>query len=315
MLWWWMAAMMAQWTMGPVVLERGAAGSFDSVAVKDPSIVRHGGKWHLFYTARGEEGYRVGYVSGEKLADLGRGRRVLLDQLRSVNAAYAAAPQVFYFRPHKKWYLIFQTTDGNYQPVYAVADDAGKPESWSKATPLVAKKDAGKWIDFWVICDERKAYLFFTRDHRQVMVMSTPVERFPEGFGEMREVFAPVHEAVHVYAVKGGRPRYAMLYEQQDGDLRRFGLAGADQLDGKWTVREERFAAGEGLTGAGKWTDEVSHGELLRAGWDERLEVEPGGWQYLVQGMKRGAHRGPYPQLPWILGLIGVDEKWRWPGK
>ena len=41
-----------RWTAGPVLLAAGAAGTFDEVAVKDPSLVHHGGPWHLFYTAR-----------------------------------------------------------------------------------------------------------------------------------------------------------------------------------------------------------------------------------------------------------------------
>jgi hypothetical protein len=35
------------------ILDPGSKGSFDETAVKDLSIVFAGGKWHVFYTARG----------------------------------------------------------------------------------------------------------------------------------------------------------------------------------------------------------------------------------------------------------------------
>jgi endo-1,4-beta-xylanase len=52
------------------------------------------------------------------------------------------------------------------------------------------------------------------------------------------------------------------------------------------------------------WTDEVSHGELLRAGYDERLEVTAHPVQFLIQGLEAAQHQGEYPSLPWRLGLL-----------
>lgn len=306
-----------RWIVGPVVLGPGPEGSFDSVAVKDPSLVYHDGLWHLFYTARDVANYTLGYVNAESLETLGRAKRQPLRQLRSEKSPYAAAPQVFFFRPHQKWYLVFQTTDANYQPVYSTASDINQPESWTPPAPLLPKTDDAKWIDSWIICDQKKAYLFFTRNQRDVVVMSTSLADFPKGFGDAKTVLSPVHEAVHVYALPGTKPSYIMLFEQQEGDLRHFGLARADALDGPWTVTNPRFAAPEQLDyGKGKsgepdslrhWTDEVSHGELLRAGYDERLLIPTDIWQFLIQGMPRKQHQGPYPLLPWSLGIIRAE--------
>ncbi|WP_328814522.1 non-reducing end alpha-L-arabinofuranosidase family hydrolase [Nonomuraea cypriaca] len=38
-----------------------------------------------------------------------------------------AAPQVFYFAPQKKWYLVYQTG----LPSYSTTKDPSKPETWS----------------------------------------------------------------------------------------------------------------------------------------------------------------------------------------
>ena len=55
------------------------------------------------------------------------------------------------------------------------------------------------------------------------------------------------------------------------------------------------------------WTNEVSHGELLRNGVDERLEVDSAHLRFLIQGMRDELHRGEYVNLPWCLGLITTD--------
>ncbi len=304
------AEIQLRWIVGPALLHPGRPGTFDEVSVKDPSIVRHEGRWHLFYTARDQTDYTLGYVSAGKLEDLSRSTRHQLLNLHASASKYAAAPQVFYFRPQKRWYLIFQTTDSTYLPVYSTSEDIDNPAAWSSPKPLVDKQDAAKWIDFWVICDSERAYLFFTRSHQDVAVMSTRLEDFPNGFGAMRTVFKPVHEAVHVYAVKGKDPLYVMLYEQNEGDRRRFGLARASALTGPWTKVTDRFASGEQLSyrpGQSRWTGEVSHGELLRSGWDERLEVASDRWDFLVQGMAAAEHKGEYPLLPWRLGLISLN--------
>lgn len=295
------------WTAGPTVLEAGPAGAFDSVSVKDPSIVFHRGAWHLFYTARSASDYTLGCVSAARFEDFARAPRHSLKQLHSAHSKYAAAPQVFYFRPQKKWYLIYQTVDSNYQPVYSTTSNIADPASWTPALPLVNKSDSAKWIDFWVICDSDTAYLFFTRAHHDVVVMTTKLTAFPHGFSGMKTVFAPVHEAVHVYAVRGASARYVMIYEQQDGDLRRFGLARAGSLSGPWTEVDGQFVTGGQLAyppRQQRWTDEISHGELLRASSGERIEIPSDQWRLLVQGMPRESHKGGYVDLPWRLGLI-----------
>jgi len=191
--------------------------------------------------------------------------------LRSHDGSYAAAPQVFYFRPQRKWFLIFQTTDSYYQPVYSTTATIDRPESWTKPEKLVEKQESAKWIDFWLICDDKLAYLFFTRSHKKYMML---VETSP------------------------------------DRKMRRYGMATAVSLGGPWSPASD-FASGPQLRyepGAEVWTDEVSHGELIRTGYDERLAADPARFEFLIQGMPAPEHQGDYPSWPWRLGLITKDS-------
>ena len=287
----------------------GPEGAFDGVAVKDPSIVYHDGRWHVFYTARGNGQYALGYTSTEHLEDLGQGKRYHLESLKD-SQGYAAAPQVFYFRPHNLWHLVYQTRDANYLPVFSTNPDISDPAGWSAYAPLMAKSERAKWIDFWVLCDGERAYVYYTREHRTVCARSTALADFPKGWGEASEVYAPVHEAVHVYRWEGDEKPgpYFIICEQRDAQERRyFSLATATTPLGPFTESDAAFATGAQLQQPGTqspWTAEVSHGELLRAGFDERMRVERGPTRMLIQGLPEGAHVGRYENLPWRLGVI-----------
>jgi len=305
------AVVVPRWRVGAPVLRPGPKGNFDETAVKDPSVVRFDGQWHVFYTACGRDAHMIGYVAADALESLDAAPRFALTRLRSAREVYAAAPQVFLFAPTQTWYLVYQTRDSNYQPVYSTTKDLRDPESWSPPEPLVAKHEDAKWIDFWVIADDSRVFLFYTRNHGDLYAMTTSLGDFPRGFSRPKKVFSPVHEAVHIYRASG-KDEYHMLFERRTyEDLRRFGLATAPRLEGPWIEVTDRFAAVEQLdypAGVERWTDEVSHGELLRTGHDQRLEYDPASVRFLIQGMRRGEHRGPYVELVWILGVIEKEE-------
>ena len=298
------------WAVGPALLLPGVPGTFDETAVKDPSVVCHGGTWHVFYTARGQGRCSIGHVAAEKPEDLQQAPRHCLTQLRGRGDPYAAAPQVFWFEPQQKWYLIHQTRDARYQPVYSTTKTIDAPDSWTAPADLVEKCDDGKWIDFWVICDDTMAYLFFTRNHHELCVMKTTLASFPAGFTAQKTVFAPLHEAAHIYKVDG-HDEYHLIYEMSDEhDFRRFGITVAPHPLGPWATPTEDYADATRLRyaeGVTHWTDEVSHGEVLRAGYDQRLAYDPKHARLLIQGMRKEQHAGDYADLPWRLGLIRAE--------
>ena len=298
------------WAAQEPIFFAGQPDTFDEVAVKDPSIVYHDGKWHLFYTARSQSQYTMGYVTAETLDQLKTAKRHQITQMHGIKNDYAAAPQVFYFEPQKTWYLIYQTKDSNYQPVYSTTKTIDDPASWSKPSNLAAKDEKSKWIDFWVICDDELAYLFYSRGRKDLFVKITTQADFPNGFGDGMPIFAPVpkplSEAVHIYKVKG-KDQYHMLFETYDKDLRRFGLAKADKLLGPWTRVTDDYANGAMLyhpVSIEKWTEEVSHGEMIRTGINQKLEYDASKPQFLMQSMLKEQHKGSYEKLQWKLGII-----------
>jgi hypothetical protein len=218
----------AGWLAGPPVLTP-REDTFDARAVKDPTVVRYEDLWHVFYTACTSDKLGIAYVAAPIFEELDAAPRTLLKQLAGGVDDYAAAPQVFYFAPQETWYLVYQTKDSNYQPVYSATKTIDDPDSWSPPKPLADKFERDKWIDFWVICDKTTACLFYTRNHRDVYVQTTPLDDFPEGFGDPRKAFGPVHEAVHIYEA-ANRDEFHMLYEvRTDDGFRKFGLATASQ--------------------------------------------------------------------------------------
>jgi len=294
---------------------QGPAGAFDDVSVKDPSVVRRGGKWHLFYTAIGspQEPPSIAYAAAETLSGLETAERHHLNQLAGEKTPYAAAPQVFFFEPQGKWYMIYQTHDHpDLQPVYSTTATIGDPSSWAEPAELVRRDEDTRWIDFWVICDEEYAYLFYSRTQRDVYMRKTRIEDFPSGWGPHRHVFdAPIKEAVHVYKVSG-REEYNLFYEagSHPDQTRYFGQAWAPSLNGPWTHVTETYAAGDQLDfqGGRAWTEVVSHGEALRSGYNQRLEYEEDA-RWLIQGLRKEDYSGPYNRLPWVLGLIEPVRK------
>ncbi len=54
-----------------------------------------------------------------------------------------------------------------------------------------------------------------------------------------------------------------------------------------------------------RWTDHISHGELLRLGTDERMEISNVEPPFLIQGVADDDYRGKeYGKIPWALGLL-----------
>jgi hypothetical protein len=294
-----------RWMISAPILRPGPPGSFDEVSVKDPSIVHFEGLWHLFYTARSKTEYTTGYVSAKKLTDLQSARRHELTMIRG-KTRYGCAPQVLYYEPQQKWYMIFQNRDANYQPMFSTTPTISNADTWSDPLPLLTKDTGKKWIDFWVICDKTNAYLFYTEGHRGVVVRSTSLEDFPKGWSDGKKAFDNVHEAVHVYKVRG-RSEYHMIYEFNRSGIRSFGLASASHIEGPWKKVTDRYATGEQLRYSDKidaWTEMVSHGEALRSGYNQQLEYEPKGCQWLIQGIMKKDSKGPYPSLRWRLGIM-----------
>lgn len=308
------------WIAGPPVISPVSDAAHMVVAVKDPSVVFHDGRWHVFSTValRGG-GWNMEYRSFPDWPEVGKAKPFFLDANPNL-VGYHCAPQVFYFRPRKTWYLIFQSQ----QPQYSTSEDVSQPMSWSKPRDFFRSKPASlgdeTWIDYWCIGDDEFIYLFFTGDNGKFYRSRAAIGTFPDGMSEPEVIVSArkedFFEATHVYRM-GDHGGYVALVEAAGPAWKRYyRLFSADHLGGVWTDAGSTFERPwAGITnvtfaaGVQPWTMDISHGELLRQGCDERMVVEPQHLRFLIQGRDPSSDGLPYGELPYRLGLLTETER------
>ncbi|HEY5910915.1 MAG TPA: non-reducing end alpha-L-arabinofuranosidase family hydrolase [Verrucomicrobiae bacterium] len=304
------------WTVASPLASPASRPADPCMSVKDPSIVQFDGRWHIFSTIRSKvRTHQIEYISFADWKDANSANRHVL----KCCDGYFCAPQVFRFSRDGRWYLVYQAPDETkkeIRPVYSTTTNLVDPYSWGKPIPFYAQRPANVkgWIDFWVIADDAKAYLFFTSLDGRMWRAETKLADFPGGWGEPKVVLqADILEAAHVYALKGLKKYLALIEAQADG--RRYYKAYiSDSLDGSWQgladTRQKPFASPVNVRDtAAHWTDSFSHGELLREGCDEKLEVNPNRLRFLFQGVSDERRQGKaYGEIPWQLGLLEPGE-------
>lgn len=284
-----------------------------SHAQKDPSIVFFEGRWHLFMTVKLQGRSVIEYCTFEDWSTANEAERVLLNVSER---DYFCAPQVFYFEPHQLWYLIYQVGVSGQQKMwvaYSTTPDITDPRSWTQAQPILdggpddPRKKGG--LDYWIICDETTAHLFITTNDGHMWRLETSLAEFPKGFRNLSLALqGDIFEASHTYKILGMN-KYLTIIEANGQRYYKAYLA--DTLDGEWTplaaTREQPFASARNVRpqpGVPPWTDNISHGELIRAGFDQRLIVDPSNMRFLFQGMWNRDKTGGYGSWNWRLGLL-----------
>lgn len=285
-----------------------------SHAQKDPTLVFHEGKWHVFMTAKLPGRSVIEYCSFANWEDADRSPRTIL---KVSDRDYYCAPEVFYFTPHKKWYLIYQVGVPGQKKMwvaYSTTTDIADPSSWTAARPILDggpddPREVGG-LDYWIICDQRRAYLFYTSLNGKMWRLWTDLADFPGGFHDCRVALrAAIFEASHTYRLKG-RDQYLTIVEENG--RRYYKAYVADRLDGPWTAvadtAERPFAGWKNIrpaAGVAPWTDNVSHGELVRDGFDQTLTVDPADLRFVFQGMFDKDKSGKrYGQFSWRIGML-----------
>ena len=308
-----------QWTGSPPIIAPASDAGHDLVAVKDPTVVNFNGRWHVYASSVSRAGaYNMVYTSFADWSAASSAPLSYMDQTSGFNT-YVAAPQLFYFRPQSRWYLVYQAGP----PKYSTANDPGDPTAWTppapffSAHPTTVAQNGGGWLDFWVICDAATCYLFFSDNHGRWYRSKTSIDQFPNGFGEpvvaLQDTNAGrIFEASNVYKMKGTNQYLAIIeaFDQTSNDRRYFRSWVADSLEGSWLPWQASgsfpFAGARNVSFEGTaWTDDISHGEAIRAGYDETLTIEPCGLRYVFQGADPTANTGgDYNKIPWRLGLL-----------
>jgi hypothetical protein len=234
-------------------------------------------------------------------------------------AGYHCAPNLFYFEPDGLWYLIQQSQP----PQYSTSEDPSDPRSWTAPRyfyPDGSHLPAGAPslpIDYWVICDDAKCHLFFTGDNGSLYRAETDIGDFPSGFGALQTVMTQgrneLFEGSAHYKVKG-RDQYLTIIEAIGAGGRYYRSWTATSLAGPWTPlaasEQNPFAGAANVRyeqGVADWTNDVSHGEILRDGVDQTMTIDACNLRFLYQG-RDPASGGEYSQLPYRLGLLTFDR-------
>lgn len=307
------------WNASDVLLSPISDAAHDLGAIKDPSVVYFNDRWHVFASSVSTQGaYSTLYTSFTDFSEAASAPLYYMDQTPGFGG-YTAAPEVFFFAPQNKWYLVFQSGP----PMYSTNDDIADPTKWTApapffaATPAIITQNGGGWLDYWVICDDASCHLFFSDNHGRWYSSKTSIGEFPAGFAEPVVVMQDANagrmfEASNVYKLKGTGQYLALIesFDQTSNNHRYFRSWLSNSLDGPWLPWQASgsypFAGASNVTFDGAaWTLDISHGEMLRAGHDQTLAVDPCNMRYLFQGADPMAETGgDYNRIPWRLGLL-----------
>ena len=186
-------------------------------------------------------------------------------------------------------------------------------KNFFSGVPDIVKQNIGNgnWLDFTLICDSANCHMFSSDDNGHLYRAQTSLKNFPNGWGNTVIALSDsnknlLFEASNVYSTGDGK--YLLLVEAIGSKGRYFRSWTSSNIAGPWTTlaatESSPFAGINNVKFSGSaWSSSISHGDMIRSGYDQNMAINPCKLRYFYQGLAPGAS-GNYDLLPWKLGLL-----------